>query len=199
LIRTSRLAKEEALLNTNTVIFANPYSICRRFSTVKCSGVAGMPSKPVELATRSFENQGDAKTYFKTLLNRYRPGERVSDTDSLDLAALLERHTEYAAKVGCGVSHFQVILTEHGTQCFRIIRTDGTGTDFSYINCITQRPPPAASKKLLKLFDVSLGLIYTRLATTFLLLIRALTVWFHVQQLANVFRGIRRIWIIDHQ
>lgn len=89
-------------------------------------------SKPVELATRTFEKQGDATIFFKLMLNRYRPKERVSNEDSLDLAALLERHSEYAAKVGCGVSHFEVMLTEHGTQCFRIVRIDGSGTDFSY-------------------------------------------------------------------
>ncbi|MCK1606509.1 DCL family protein [Bradyrhizobium sp. 166] len=91
----------------------------------------GGRSKPVELATRSFEKQGDAAAFFKAMLNRYRPGERVRDEDGLHVAALLERHTEYVAKVGCGVSNFQVMMTEHGTQCFRIIRKDGSATDFS--------------------------------------------------------------------
>lgn len=101
----------------------------------------GGRSKPVELATRSFDKQGDATAFFRAMLNCYQPGERVSDDDALDLAALLERHTEYVTKVGSGVSHFQVMMTEHGTQCFRIIRTDGSGTDFSYPHCITQQPP----------------------------------------------------------
>src|SRR5688572_18645583 len=95
---------------------------------------------PVELATRSFANQGLATSYFKDMLGRYRPGERVNETDSLDLAALLERHDEYAAKVGSGVHHFEVMMTEHGTPCFRIVRTDGTGTDFSFRHCVTGRP-----------------------------------------------------------
>lgn len=99
------------------------------------------PGKPVELATRSFEKQGDATAFFKEMLNRYRPGDRVSDEDSLDVASLLERHTEYVVKVGCGVSHYEVIRTQHGTQCFRIVRIDGTGTDFSYPHCISQRVP----------------------------------------------------------
>jgi hypothetical protein len=47
----------------------------------------------------------------------------------------------YATKVGCGVDHFEVMMTEHGTQCFRIARTDGSGTDFSYLACVTARPP----------------------------------------------------------
>lgn len=101
----------------------------------------GGRSKPVELATRSFEKPGEATAFFKALLNRYRPGERINDNDALDVAALLERHTKYVAKVGCGVSHFEVMMTEHGTQCFRVIRTDDSGTDFSYLHCITQRPP----------------------------------------------------------
>lgn len=100
-----------------------------------------MAKKPVELATRSFNSQGEATDFFKAMLNRYRPGQRVSDEDGLDLSALLERHTEYSTKVGGGVSHFAVIMTEHGTQCFRILRVDGTGTDFSYLHCISQRAP----------------------------------------------------------
>ncbi|MCK1453592.1 DUF3223 domain-containing protein [Bradyrhizobium sp. 35] len=51
------------------------------------------------------------------MLNRYRPGGSATG-DALDVAALLERHTEYVAKAGCGVSHFQVMMTEHGTRCF---------------------------------------------------------------------------------
>jgi hypothetical protein len=38
--------------------------------------------------------------FFKAMLNRYRLGERVIDENGLDVAALLERHTEYIAKVG---------------------------------------------------------------------------------------------------
>ena len=97
--------------------------------------------KPVEIATRSFENQSKAIDHFRAMLGRYRPGDRVSDDDALDLSALLERHDEYAQKVGKGVAHFEVMATEHGTNCFRIVRIDGSGTDFSYRHCITQRPP----------------------------------------------------------
>jgi long-subunit fatty acid transport protein len=71
----------------------------------------------------------------------FHPGDRVNDEDALHLAALLERHDEYKEKVGCDVAYFSIMMTEHGTPCFRINRTDGTGTDFSYRRCITQRPP----------------------------------------------------------
>lgn len=95
----------------------------------------------VALATRTFATQALATSHFKDMLGRYRPTDRVSDLDALDLAALLERHDEYTEKVGGGVRHFEVMMTEHGTPCFRIVRTDGSGTDFSYRHCISQRPP----------------------------------------------------------
>jgi hypothetical protein len=100
-----------------------------------------MPRKPVKIGTQEFTTQGLATAYFKGILGRYRPGDRVNDEDALHLAALLERHDEYAQKVGCGVDHYEVMMTVEGTPCFRIVRTDGTGTDFSYRHCITGRPP----------------------------------------------------------
>lgn len=97
--------------------------------------------KPVEIATRSFDNQSKATEFFREMLGRYKAGDRVSDDDALDLSALLERHDEYPQKVGAGVDHFELMATDHGTNCFRIVRVDGTGTDFSYRHCITQRLP----------------------------------------------------------
>lgn len=94
---------------------------------------------PVLLETRSFKNQKEATAYFKAMLNRYRPGQRVSDEDGADLAALLKRHSEHQEKVGIGIAHFEVMSAEFGTKCFRIVRVDGTGEDFSYRHCISLR------------------------------------------------------------
>ena len=95
--------------------------------------------KPVVLETRSFDNQKEATAFFKAMLNRYRPKQRVSGDDEADLAALLKRHTEYEEKVGLGIAHFEVMSAEFGTQCFRLVRVDGTGEDFSYPHCIASR------------------------------------------------------------
>jgi hypothetical protein len=92
--------------------------------------------RPVVLETRSFSNQKEATAFFRAMLSRYRPKQRVSDEDAADLAALLTRHFEYAEKVGVGIDHFEVMSAEFGTQCFRLVRTDGTGEDFSYPHCI---------------------------------------------------------------
>ena len=97
--------------------------------------------KPVELGTRSFPNQKLANDHFSVMLRSYKPGDRVNDEDKLDLAALLERHPEYKQKIGVGVDHFEVMKTEHGTNCFRVVRLDGSGTDFSIGSCVTGRAP----------------------------------------------------------
>jgi hypothetical protein len=108
----------------------------------------------VLLATRSFPTQDAATAFFKDMLARYRVGEHVSDADALDLAALLERHDEFPQKAGCGVDHFSVMMTEHGTPCFRIVRTDGSGTDFSYRHTASRAGRQRANRKSSRPFAV---------------------------------------------
>lgn len=98
-----------------------------------------MPAKPFRIETREFARKQDARDFFRDMLNRYRPGDRVSDEDGRHLAALLKHHTEYSKKVGAGISHFGVMSNLHGTQSFQIFRVDGSSDDFSYIHCITPK------------------------------------------------------------
>lgn len=96
-------------------------------------------SKQVQAGVRSFPRQQDALEFFKALLNRYSPGDRVSSVDAIDLTALLALHRDSALKIGSGIDHFSVRTADYGTQCFEIVRTDASREDFTYIRCITQR------------------------------------------------------------
>lgn len=98
-----------------------------------------MVAKSFATDTRTFSKKAEATSFFRAMLNRYTPGDRVNDADATDLAALLKHHTEYAQKVGAGIDHFCVMENLHGTQSFEIVRTDGTRDDFSYIHCITPK------------------------------------------------------------
>jgi hypothetical protein len=95
--------------------------------------------KPVELDTIRFDTQKAATEHFQAMLRRYKPGDRISFADSADLAALLKRHESYAEKVGSGISHFEVMVADFNSRCFQVIRTDGTGADFSLHHCISGR------------------------------------------------------------
>lgn len=86
-----------------------------------------------------FDNQSQAKEFFREMLNRYIPGERISPEDSAHLGSLFKLHPEYAMKVGSGVNYFEVIPADYGTQCFCAVRTDGSKEGFSYIKCVTRK------------------------------------------------------------
>lgn len=102
-------------------------------------GVTIGAEKTLMLDTRTFDSKGAAKLFFRRMLNRYRPGDQLSDEDALDLEALLRLHTEAEQKVGVGIGHFEVMTADYGTKCFRIVRIDGSSDDFSYIHCITPK------------------------------------------------------------
>lgn len=97
--------------------------------------------KPVELETRSFATQAEATGFFRAMLRRYEPGQKVDDGDADDLLALLQRHPEAAQKIGAGVAGFRVDRAIEGTRCFYVQRKDGTGTDFSFGSCIKGKGP----------------------------------------------------------
>ncbi|HEY1796451.1 MAG TPA: DCL family protein [Stellaceae bacterium] len=98
-----------------------------------------MPAKPFRIETRDFSRKQDAVTYFRSMLQRYRPSGKVSEEDARDLIALLKHHTEYNEKIGVGIDHFEVMWNQYGTHCFAVVRHDGTRDDFSYIHCITPK------------------------------------------------------------
>jgi hypothetical protein len=98
-----------------------------------------MAAIPFTIETRHFAKKNDAMRFFRAMLNRYRPGERVNEDDARDLAALLKHHTEYQEKVGAGIAHFGVMKNLYFTQSFEIVRLDGSRDDFSYKHCITPK------------------------------------------------------------
>ena len=94
--------------------------------------------KPIKVGDRHFDNKTAAHAFFKEMLNRYRPGNQVTSADAIDLAALLNLHTEAARKIGSGIRHFVVMSAQYGTQCFCVVRDDGP-EDFSYVHCLTPK------------------------------------------------------------
>jgi hypothetical protein len=92
--------------------------------------------KPVSLPSRTFANQSLASQHFASMLKRYKPGDRVADEDAADLAGLLQRHPDGRKKMGVGIAHFEVQSADYGSQCFRVVRRDGTWERFSYKACV---------------------------------------------------------------
>ena len=91
-----------------------------------------------KLLDNTFKTKAEFKKFVKTILNKYDIDGVIDDTDFQYISELLKRHPEYEKKIGSGIKHI-VIRTDGKwgkTRCFHILRTDGSQTDFSYINCI---------------------------------------------------------------
>lgn len=107
-------------------------------------------AKPVALPNgRRWRSRKEAMEHFKTMLARYRDGDKISSPqDESDLRALLERYDSVVpsgapTKKGLGVTHFSRQLnTGDGwaTSGFHAHRTDGTSVDFSFYRAIETEP-----------------------------------------------------------
>lgn len=93
-------------------------------------------AEPVEIGDMKFARKGDALDHPKSLLNSYRPEERVSAIDQTFLLEALKKHPDVDKKIGVGVDHLFVRRADYGTKCFWIKRTDGSEERFSYKSCV---------------------------------------------------------------
>jgi hypothetical protein len=87
---------------------------------------------PIILQTKSFPSKTAAKNFFRAMRDRYRDCETVNLEDSKLLLELLELHPDAEEKRGNGVERFYCGISDEGTRCFFIERTDGTHIDFSF-------------------------------------------------------------------
>ncbi len=94
---------------------------------------------PESLNYREFPTKKEAILFFRAMLKRYRNGDTIDEQDSTYLLNLLERHEDAEGKIGCGMKRFFRKLSVDGTPCFWLERTDGTLTDFSYIDCVSAK------------------------------------------------------------
>lgn len=95
-----------------------------------------MPSKPIDLGAMHFAKRADAAAYLNDMLYRYDLGDRLNQDDAAILKLALDRHSEAAEKIGCGIASFSVRSGDFGTRCFWLNRTDSTTVKFSYRACI---------------------------------------------------------------
>jgi hypothetical protein len=92
-----------------------------------------------QLGDLGFNTKAEIKSYYKSMLNSYTRGETPSAEHQYQIYNLLQWHSDFTGKVGAGVERFEVNLGppyEFQTQCFWIIRKDGTREEFSYTHCI---------------------------------------------------------------
>ena len=103
---------------------------------------------------RSWKTQTAALAHFKDMLPRHSDNQIVEDrAEHDDLVALLERYdaviTNGPSKIGAGIGIFFRRLNVgegYSTPGFWVRRTDGTDTDFSYIDAVKGQPKSNAQE-----------------------------------------------------
>jgi len=111
-------------------------------------------AKSVSLGSLVFKTQSEALTHFKKILNSYSDGDRISNSSHhSDLMALLDRYDPILQEVGeplkgdGRINYFERRLntgTGWSSSGFWVIRTDGSETDFSYIDAVKGKPKGAS-------------------------------------------------------
>lgn len=104
--------------------------------------------KAIEVGPLTFPSKKAALDHYRAILNDHRHGGMIAEPHAAQLHWLLDRHPEAAEKRGAGVAGFRVGKAMGGTDCFWVIRVDGTTTDFSFPTCVDGKRPAAAKEML---------------------------------------------------
>lgn len=85
---------------------------------------------------KKFPTQKDLIKSIQSILHGYPLGNYLNKNDFEFIMDLLSHHSEAREKIGCGVEAITTGKNQHGTTSFYIKRKDGSGDDFSYLDCI---------------------------------------------------------------
>lgn len=98
---------------------------------------------PFNLGRFQFPSKKAAQATIQSILRSSQIGQKITGDSHEMLYALLQNHPHAMIKIGCGTSYFQVWPNPEfpNTRSFYVIRTDGSRTDFSYLECFRPTSP----------------------------------------------------------
>src|SRR5258706_3097983 len=106
------------------------------------------PRKRVEYTFdgHAFRTKREAEAAIQFILHSQPLGKPLAPAHLQFMFAVLEDHPSVEIKIGCGVANMEVRSDARypNIRYFWIIRHDGTGTDFSFKQCL--KPPTQAQK-----------------------------------------------------
>ncbi|XCM28826.1 DCL family protein [Streptomyces parvus] len=103
---------------------------------------------PVSIGNEHFPTKTAATARCQEILRTYpgTPGSGAGQPQAVTsaehiafLRALVARHPEAPDKIGSGIEGFKVQVNPKGegnTRCFYVVHPDGSGTHFSFKNCL---------------------------------------------------------------
>ena len=102
----------------------------------------------ITLGNREFPSKAAALRYVKDLRLTYPLDTPLGPPYHGQLCDLVGHHPGRDEKVGAGISHFTVSLSQWGNREFHLHRVDGTSVNFSYTKCLEPKAPALREAKL---------------------------------------------------
>ncbi len=93
------------------------------------------------IGERKFTSKREALEHYKRILNSYKFGQELCETDLYELISLLKTHSNYEMKYESGILKIVVSKAKYGTKSFEIVKLDGTSEIFSYTKRINGPKP----------------------------------------------------------
>ena len=87
----------------------------------------------------NYETKTEVHKLIKNILHKYQIDDVVNAEDKTILSDLLGYHQNFPQKRGCGIADFLIYINSYNRRGFKLIRLDGSSTDFSYMKCITHQ------------------------------------------------------------
>ena len=96
-------------------------------------------SQQLTIGQKTFETRKAADRFVKDLLYGQPLKIAMQEPHHSFLKSLLSMHARAEEKIGKGIGHFTVENSVRGRRCFCLTRIDGTKTDFTFYECVTDR------------------------------------------------------------
>lgn len=92
------------------------------------------------IGSETFVTQGALKKRIQEILRQYKNEQELSNHDFLFMLEVLKNHPNYNIKNGIGIKKIFVRQNPvyKNTRGFWLSRLDGSETDFSYLECLTE-------------------------------------------------------------
>ena len=93
------------------------------------------------LGDLTFKTKKECKTHMRQLMQKLDAGTIIDKNDKLFnfFVDLIHRHVEKDIKIGCGISHFLIELNMWKNKNIRLVRTDDSSIDFSWVCAIDKK------------------------------------------------------------
>ncbi|MGW1468458.1 DCL family protein [Streptomyces sp. NPDC002308] len=100
------------------------------------------------IGPRTYRTKKAAEEAIRAIRDSYEVGATVDHVeDHALLRDLIDLHPDAGEKIGCGIEAFVIDRPMRGKHSgFKIVRTDGTEIDFSFLSCLT---PPSHRQQVL--------------------------------------------------